>query len=118
MTSTISERAQELVQQTLLGESVDALDLAYVAWNDQGTLLAANRAACALTGYRRDELLALPVSALSHGDPARKPSTGGRTHGRSGLVRAGGEVVEVDWIAAPTRVAMLPATATLFWRAG
>ena len=51
-----------LVQASLLGEAVDAADLAILISDEDGRCIAANQQACTLLGDERDDLLALTVS--------------------------------------------------------
>src|SRR4051812_10647610 len=46
---------------SLLGEAIDGAPVAVLVADDEGRYLAANRYACDLLGYSREELLALSV---------------------------------------------------------
>jgi PAS domain-containing protein len=120
MTSSLSSSVSDLVQQTLLGEGADELRIGLIAYSEVGAYLAANQEACRLTGYPREELLALPFGALS-GDSAvalaEQTATTGGGRGRGPLRRADGTSLDVEWVAVPTRIAKLPAMASLFWPA-
>jgi PAS domain S-box-containing protein len=120
MTSSLSSSISDLVQQTLLGEGADELGVGLIAYSEVGTYLAANREACRLTGYPREELLALPFGTLT-GDSAlalaEQTASAGRGSGRGPLRRADGTTLDVEWVAVPTRIANLPAMASLFWPA-
>jgi PAS domain S-box-containing protein len=121
MTSAVPASISDLVQQTLLSEAADCLRIGVIVYNEDGAYLAANHEACRLTGYGRDELLALEFGTLTGEDAlrlARETAAGGRSRGSSSLHRADGTAVEVEWVTAPTRVANLPAMASLFWAAG
>jgi PAS domain S-box-containing protein len=121
MTSSLSASVSDLVQQTLLSEAADALGVGVIVYNEDGAYLAANHEACRLTGYPRQALLELEFGTLS-GENARElaqqTASAGRSRGRGALRRADGSSVEVEWVAVPTRVANLPAMASLFWAAG
>lgn len=116
MTSSLSGPVVGLVQRALLGEIADTMQLGLLAWDGDGTYLAANEAACRLTGYTRDELLALRVGALGGGVAAATPAQ--RHAGRATIVRADGGELEVEWVSVAARVATLPAMVSLFWPAG
>jgi PAS domain S-box-containing protein len=121
MTSAFSSSVSDLVQQTLLGEAADELGVGLIAYSEDGSYLAANRLACELTGYERQELLALPVGSLtgeSAHELAEQTARAGQGSGRGWIRRADGTSIEVDWLAAPTRIASLPAMASLFWPVG
>jgi PAS domain S-box-containing protein len=121
MTSSVPASISDLVQQTLLSEAADSLRIGVIVYNEDGAYLAANHEACRLTGYGRDELLALDFGTLTGEDAlrlARETATGDRSRGSSSLHRADGTSIEVEWVAVPTRVANLPAMASLFWPAG
>jgi PAS domain-containing protein len=116
MTSSLSGPVVGLVQRALLGEIADTMQLGLLAWDGDGTYLAANEAACRLTGYTRDELLALRVGALGGGLAAATPAQ--RHAGRATIVRADGGELEVEWVSVVARVATQPAMVRLFWPAG
>jgi PAS domain S-box-containing protein len=118
MTSSLSPSVFDLVQQTLLSEALDELRIAVIVYNEDGTYLAANHEACRLTGYAREQLLALEFGTLS-GENARElaqqTASAGRGRGAGTLRRADATTIEVEWLAVPTRIANLPAMASLFW---
>ena len=120
MTSSLSPGLLDLVQHTLLSEVVDELAIGLIVYDEDGKYLAANLAACRLTGYARHELLALPFGSLSDEEGHRRAEeTARRGHGRGtgSLRRANGTMLEIEWLAVATRVANLPAMAALFWAA-
>jgi PAS domain S-box-containing protein len=121
MTSSLPASVSDLVQQTLLGEAADGLRVGLIAYNEDGVYLAANREACRLTGYEREELLALRFGTLT-GDGAQElaeqTANAGRGSGRGTITRADGTALAVEWMAVPTRIAGLPAMASLFWPEG
>lgn len=53
--------AAPLVQIGLLGEAIDGAPVAVLVADEEGRYLAANRHACELLGYTREELLGLSV---------------------------------------------------------
>ena len=60
--------AAPLVQISLLGEAIDGAPVAVLVADDAGRYLAANRYACELLGYSREELLSLSVRDVALGD--------------------------------------------------
>ena len=60
----------DAVQETLLGEALEHAPIAAIVLDETGRYLAANRMACRLTGYAREELLDAGVRALA-AEPAR-----------------------------------------------
>jgi PAS domain S-box-containing protein len=121
MTSALTPAVADLVQQTLLSEAADALRIGMIVYNEDGAYIAANMEACRLTGYARQELLALAFGTLS-GETAhalaKETASAGRARGSGPLRRAHGATIEVEWLAVETRVANLPAMASLFWPVG
>ena len=56
---------QDLVQETLLGEALEHGPVGAIVLDEEGRYLAANRLACKLSGYTREELLEGGAGALS-----------------------------------------------------
>jgi|tagenome__1003787_1003787.scaffolds.fasta_scaffold19680887_1 PAS domain S-box-containing protein len=97
------------VQVSLLGEAVDHGPSAVFVADEEGTYVAVNRAACALLGYEREELLGLKVHDVADG--------GGRwsemhdhdqLSGTTELIRKDGSRVSFAWVAGRTTVAGMP----------
>jgi len=59
--------AAPLVQISLLGEAIDGAPVAVLVADDAGRYLAANRYACELLGYSREELLTLSIHDVAVG---------------------------------------------------
>ena len=103
--------AQRLLQQALLGEALDcAHGVAVFVWNDERNYVAVNEEACRLVGVGRDQLIGVPVGALSTDGAAQQfdEVRSGVTDGSLSFTRPDGEVVELDWTTLPTKVAGLP----------
>ena len=101
----------DLVQVTLLGEALEHLRVAVIVSQEGDNPIAVNQAACELTGYSRDELLALPAAGLS-GRTAREHerklldfTRHGRAPGHAPLRRKDGSIIEVQYRWVATRVA-------------
>jgi PAS domain S-box-containing protein len=103
-------RAHELVQETLLGEAASGMLAALFVFGEDGEMVAVNEAACSLTGWTREELLAQHADILS-GNPAqaaklRRRLLASRPLVGTGTVRTkGGESLPATYIASLTRVA-------------
>src|SRR4051794_28559995 len=101
----------DLVQMTLLGEALEHLRVAVIVAQDGERPIAVNQAACALTGYSRDELLGLPAAELSGRSPREHErklldfTRHGRAPGHGPLRRKDGSIVEVQYRWTATRVA-------------
>lgn len=89
--------------------------------DETGRYLAANRAACRLTGYTREELLGKCPIELD-ADPATVPArllemaAGRLEHGTTRARRKDGTVVEIDFRVGATRSGGLPHFVFVFWQ--
>ena len=106
-----SRIANPLVQSSLLGEAVDAADLAILVSDEDGNCIAVNRQTCALLGYTREELLTLDLSDfVPDTDPHecyRAVLANGSSEGVADAVRSDGTGVPVRYWSTPTRVAQM-----------
>ena len=108
-----SGRAQAQLQRALLGEALDAAGFAAFVFEEDEHYVAVNEAACALTGYTREELLALPLRELS-AQPERtlrnlqRVASGTRESGKAKLRRKDGSVIDVSYRATRTTIDALP----------
>lgn len=64
--------AEDLINQTLVGEAWSNASLAMLVVDDDGHYVATNRSACTLTGYTHSELLKLRAGRDLAGDEASK----------------------------------------------
>jgi PAS domain S-box-containing protein len=107
----LAATGEDLVQLTLLGEALEHLGVAVMVAQESGARVAVNQEACRLTGYTRDELLALPVERLTGRTPRehkRKQldfAKRQRAPGKGPLRRKDGSIVDVEYRWVPTRVA-------------
>jgi PAS domain S-box-containing protein len=104
----------------LLGEATFNASLAMFVVDADGRCLAANDAACELTGYTRDELRALGPGGLNaypdEGTMKRIEIVRGfRRTGTSHVLRKDGSIVEVAFTATPTTVDGRPALLSKCW---
>jgi PAS domain S-box-containing protein len=115
-------RADTQLQRALLGEAVDTAALAVFVFEDAEHYVAVNDAACELSGYTREELLELPLRDLA-ADPEqtlrnlKRVASGERTHGRTGMRRKDGTVVDLEYRAAQATIAGMPFLVAIYWRA-
>lgn len=92
-----------LVQSTLLGDALQASPIAAFLMDDERQYVAVNEAAAKLTGYTREELLALPAAMLSG------------QRGRTALPRKDGSEVSVEYRVAATTISGLPLLLGFAW---
>jgi PAS domain S-box-containing protein len=111
----------DVVQETLLGEALEHAPVGAVVLDETGRHLAANRAACRLTGYTREELLSKSPFELA-ADPAtvssglQEMAAGRLEHGTTRTRRKDGTVVEIDFRIGVTRSGGLPHYVCVFWQ--
>jgi PAS domain S-box-containing protein len=105
-------RANPLVQATLLGEAVESARVAAILFDDDRNCVAANAYACELTGYTRAELLERLVELGPDFDEivARR-----RSAGRTELPRKDGTTVAVAYRVMPTAIGGIAFFLGLFW---
>lgn len=116
----VTRSNQDLVQETLLGEALEHAPVGAIVLDEEGNYLAANRLACRLSGYTREELLAGGARALAI-DPDRVPDTmsrmmSGDLHG--GVARMkhkDGSAVTCEYRVGETRSGGLPFYVVVFW---
>jgi PAS domain S-box-containing protein len=120
MSSQLLATETDVVQETLLGEALEHAPVGALVLDETGRYLAANRMACSLTGYARDELLEKRPSDLAV-DPARVPAAlhamaiGRLENGTSSLRRRDGSLLEVEYRVGATRSGGLPYFVVVFW---
>jgi PAS domain S-box-containing protein len=111
---------QDLVQETLLGEALEHGPVGAIVLDEEGRYLAANRLACKLTGYTREELLAGGAAALTF-DPARlkramELMASGDLHcGISDVKRKDGTALACEYRVGETRSGGMPFFVVVFW---
>lgn len=105
-------RANPLVQATLLGEALEGARVAALLFDDDRNCVAANAYACEITGYTRAELLDRLVDIGPDFDDivARR-----REAGRTELRRKDGTSVAVDYRVTMTGIGGIPFFLGLFW---
>jgi PAS domain S-box-containing protein len=119
-TPQLAPLQQDLVQETLLGEALEHGPVGAIVLDEEGRYLAANRLACKLSGYTREELLAGGAAALAF-DPARLKKTmelmaNGDLHsGVAELKRKDGTAVCCEYRVGETRSGGMPFFVVVFW---
>ena len=101
--------SEPMIQASLLGEALENAPMAAFVADENGRYIAVNRAACAMLGYSREELLTLRVTDVARYDEARaeyqEMTQEGSMAGTTVLTRKGGETVEFTYVAGATVVA-------------
>ncbi len=111
---------QDLVQETLLGEALEHGPVGAIVLDEEGRYLAANRLACKLSGYTRDELLAGGATALVF-DPERLQTMmdlmarGDLHNGTAVLRRKDGTGLTCEYRVGETRSGGMPFFVVVFW---
>jgi PAS domain S-box-containing protein len=111
----------DVVQETLLGEALEHAPVGALVLDETGRYLAANRAACRLTGYSREELLDKRPSELD-ADPASVPArleemaSGRLVYGTTRARRKDGTVIDIEFRVGATRSGGLPHYVFVFWQ--
>jgi PAS domain S-box-containing protein len=111
---------QDLVQETLLGEALEHGPIAAIVLDEEGRYLAANRLACRLSGYTREELLAGGAAALVF-DRARLKTamelmaSGDLHSGTAVLKRKDGTALACEYRVGETRSGGMPFFVVVFW---
>jgi PAS domain S-box-containing protein len=110
-----------MLHQTLLGDAWDHAEVALAVFSDDGRYIACNGAFCELTGFTRDEIMAMRVAVdlapeqSSNASLFRDIVSGRAQTGTGGLRRKDGSVLTVDVLAIGTHVASLPYFVVLYW---
>ncbi len=110
----------DALQETLLGEALEHAPVGALVLDEDGHYLAANRMACRLTGYAREELLSLRPTDLAV-DPAnvagtlRSMARGELDHGEARIRCKDGKCVSVEYRVGATRSGGLPFYVLVFW---
>ena len=106
-------RANPLVQATLLGEALEGARAAAVLFDDDRNTVAVNAYACELTGFARAELLDRPVDV---GGEFEEVVAHRRAAGGTELRRKDGTTVAVNYRVFPAGIGGIPFYLGLFWR--
>ncbi|MGH3084038.1 MAG: PAS domain S-box protein [Gaiellaceae bacterium] len=120
MPSLLTPTEVDAVQETLLGEALEHAPIGAIVLDETGRYLAANRAACRLTGCTREELLELGPSDFA-AEPEKVPAkleemaSGRLMHGSTQMRRRDGSLIPVEYRVGATRSGGLPYFVLVFW---
>jgi PAS domain S-box-containing protein len=112
----------DVVQETLLGEALEHAPIGAIVLDENGHYLAANRMACRLTGYSREDLLARGTADLAT-DPGvvstrlEQMAKGRLEQGATRMRREDGTLMAVEYRVGATRSGGLPYFVLVFWEA-
>jgi PAS domain S-box-containing protein len=118
--SQIAPAQQDFVQETLLGEALEHAPVGAIVLDEEGRYLAANRLACELSGYSREELLNGGAAALAF-EPERVHDTmahmasGDLQGGVAQMKRKDGSGITCEYRVGATRSGGLPFYVVVFW---
>jgi PAS domain S-box-containing protein len=110
----------DVVQETFLGEALEHAPIGAIVLDDSGRYLAANRMACRITGYEREELLERGPTGLA-AEPEKVPAkleemaNGRLEHGRTRVRCRDGSMIPVEYRVGATRSGGLPHFVLVFW---
>jgi PAS domain S-box-containing protein len=113
-------RETDAVQETLLGEALEHAPIGAIVLDETGRYLAANRMACRLTGYAREELLDAGPRALA-AEPEKVPAAleqmanGELEHGTASMRCRDGSFIDIVYRVGATRSGGLPHFVFVFW---
>jgi len=116
----LSSSDTDAVQEILLGEALEHAPVGALVFEESGRYLAANRMACRLTGYAREELLELTPSQLA-ANPEAVPEwlsqleAGELKCGLGRMQTKEGRPLEVEYRVGATRSGGLPFFVFVFW---
>ena len=110
----------DAVQETLLGEALEHAPIGAIVLDEAGRYLAANRTACRLTGYTREELLEAGPRAIAPNPDAvpaalEQMANGGLERGQGPIRRSDGSFTEIEYRLGATRSGGLPYFVFVFW---
>jgi PAS domain S-box-containing protein len=119
-TLNLAAAEADALQETLLGEALEHAPVGALVLDENGTYLAANRMACRLTGYSREELLALTPKDLAANPEGvsqtlRAMAEGRLEHGVGKIRCKDGRCVSLEYRAGATRSGGLPFYVLVFW---
>jgi PAS domain S-box-containing protein len=100
--------ADAWIQASLLGEAVDNGPVAVFVADENREYVAVNRAACALLGYSREELLAMRVDDVADTSAWTEMEVNGQLVSTAELRRKDGSTVVFSYTAGATVVAGMP----------
>lgn len=116
----IEQRAGAIIQQALLGDALEqAKGFGAFVLDDTGHYIAMNDAACALSGYARDEIVGLRIGAFNPhlAEEYAAGRSGAELSSRTWIKRKDGSRLELEYRVSETRVARMPYLLVICWPA-
>jgi PAS domain S-box-containing protein len=111
--------SEPLVQSILLGDAIENAPVVILVADEEMRYVAANRFACDLLGYSRQELLGMRVTDIARYDEApaefAQMLDSGELSGRTRVVRKDGRELTLDYRAGETEIAGLKYYVSLGW---
>jgi PAS domain S-box-containing protein len=120
----MADRADRSIHLALLADAIENSPFAVSLFDEHGNYVAVNAKACELTGYTREELIAVgPFGLAVRGEGFARRTfeealAGERTHGSAKIRRKDGGVVDISYRIGPTRVGGLPFLIRIYWETG
>jgi PAS domain S-box-containing protein len=110
----------DALQETLLGEALEHAPIGAIVLDENGRYLAANRTACRLTGYTREELLERGPYGLATDPEKVAPNLeamamGDLANGTTRIRCQDGSCASVEYRVGATRSGGLPHFVLVFW---
>src|SRR6476469_461368 len=110
----MADRADQRIHLALLADAIENAPFAVSLFDEDGNYVAVNARACELTGYTREELIAMgPFGLAVRGEGFAKRTfeealAGERVSGTARIRRKDGTTVDIAYRIGPTRVGKLP----------
>src|SRR5919108_117881 len=116
MSTPLAAPDQDLVQETLLGEALEHAPVGAIVLDEHGRYLAANRLACQLSGYSREEFLEEGAESLAFDTRSLALMANGDLKGGiAEMRRKEGSAVTCEYRVGATRSGGLPFHVVVFW---
>jgi PAS domain S-box-containing protein len=111
--------SEPLVQSILLGDAIENAPVVILVADEEMRYVAANRFACDLLGYSRQELLGMRVPDIARYEEATAEFAqmldSGELNGRTTVVRKDGHELTFEYRASETEIAGLKYYVSLGW---
>jgi PAS domain S-box-containing protein len=116
MSTPLAAPHQDLVQETLLGEALEHAPVGAIVLDEHGRYLAANRLACKLSGYSREEFLEDGADSLAFDTRSlAMMASGDLKGGIAEMRRKDGSAIRCEYRVGATRSGGLPFHVVVFW---
>lgn len=120
----MANRADPDIHRTLIAEAIENSPFAVSLFDEDGNYVAVSARVCELTGYSREELVAIGPFGLAVRGPGFAQRTfeealaGKRTHGAAKIRRKDGTQVDITYRIGPTRVGGMQFLIRIYWETG